>query len=76
MMICRCSAVDYIRVNSQPRDCSGVPVIKNPSSNAGDAGLILGQRTMIPHATGQLSLNTTARELAPQLRPNAAKYIS
>ena len=68
-------AVDYIRVNNQPRDYPGGPVIKNPPSNAGDAGSILGQRTMIPHATGQLSLHTTAKELAPQLRPNAAKYM-
>ena len=69
-------AVDYIRVNNQPRDYPGGPVIKNPPSNAGDAGSILGQRTMIPHATGQLTLHATAKELAPQLRPNAAKYIS
>ena len=37
------------------RDFPGGPVIKNPSSNAGDAGLIPGQVTKIPHAvcTGQ-----------------------
>ena len=33
----------------------GVPVIKNPSSNAGDVGLIPGQGTKSPHALGQLS---------------------
>ena len=26
------------------------PVLKNPSSNAGDVGLTFGQRTKIPHA--------------------------
>ena len=30
----------------------GGPVVKNPSSNAGDVGFIPGQRTKIPHATG------------------------
>ena len=30
-------------------------MVKNPPSNAGDAGLILGRGTEIPHATGQLS---------------------
>ena len=66
-----CLGIHYYAVKGFP----GGPVIKNPPSNAGDAGSILGQRTMIPHATGQLSLHTTAKELAPQLRPNAAKYM-
>ena len=30
------------------------PVVKNPPSNAGDAGSIPGQGTKIPHAVGQL----------------------
>ena len=30
-------------------------MIKNPSCNAGDMGLIPGQGTRIPHATEQLS---------------------
>ena len=30
-------------------------MIKNPSSNAGDVGLIPGQGTKSPHASGQLS---------------------
>ena len=37
------------------RDFPGSPVVKNPPSNAGDAGLIPGQGTKIPHAAGQLS---------------------
>ena len=34
------------------RDFPGGPVVNNPPSNAGDAGLILGQGTKIPHAVG------------------------
>ena len=37
------------------RDFPGGPVVKNPPSTAGDAGLIPGQGTEIPHAAGQLS---------------------
>ena len=36
-------------------DFPGGPVVKNPPSNAGDAGSIPGRGTKIPHATGQLS---------------------
>ena len=36
-------------------DFPGGPVVKNPPSNAGDAGLIPGQGTKIPHSAGQLS---------------------
>ena len=39
-------------------------MVKNPPSNAGDAGLIPGQGTKISHATGQLSLHVTTTELA------------
>ena len=38
-------------------------VVKNPPSNAGDASLIPGQGTRIPHAAGQLSPCTTTTEL-------------
>ena len=31
------------------------PVVKSPPPSAGDSGLIPGQGTKIPHATGQLS---------------------
>ena len=53
---------------------SGGPVFKNPLANAGDMGLIPGQRTKIPRAAGQLSHNTGS--LVPQLRPDAAKQIN
>ena len=43
-------------------DFPGGPVVKNPPSNAGDVGLIPGQGTKIPHATGQLSPRTTTTE--------------
>ena len=39
----------------QFRDFPGGLVVKNPPSNAGDAGLIPGWGTKIPHAAGQLS---------------------
>ena len=41
---------------------TGGPVVKNPYSNAGDAGSISGQVTKILHATGQLSLYTATTE--------------
>ena len=34
------------------RDFPGGPVVKNPPSNAGDAGATPGQGTKIPHAAG------------------------
>ena len=40
----------------------GSSVIKNPPSNAGDAGLTPGWKPKIPHALGQLSRCTTTRE--------------
>ena len=44
-------------------DFPGGPVVKNPPSNAGDAGLIPGRGTKIPRATGKLSLHSTTTEL-------------
>ena len=44
------------------KDFPGGSVVKNPPSNAGDAGSIPGRGTKIPHATGQLSLRTTTTE--------------
>ena len=38
-------------------------MVKNLSSNEGDAGSIPGQVPGIPHATGQLSLCATTTEL-------------
>ena len=43
-------------------DFPGDPVVKNPPSHTGDAGLIPGQVTKILHASGQLNLRTTAKK--------------
>ena len=45
-------------------DFPGGPVVKNPPFNAGGAGSILGWKTKIPRAVGQLSPHTTTTELA------------
>ena len=37
-------------------------MVKNPLSNAGDAGLIPGRGTKIPHGKGQLSPQATTSE--------------
>ena len=56
------------------RDFPGGPVVKKLPSSAGDTGLIPGQGTKIPHATGQLSLWVATTEPAgsgahaPQLK--------
>ena len=42
----------------------GGPVVKNPPSNAGNAGSIPGQGTKIPQATEQLSPCTRTTEFA------------
>ena len=55
------------KVNKK-RDFPGGPVVKNPPSNAGDAGLIPGQGTKIPHAMGQLSLCATLLSLCASTR--------
>ena len=44
------------------RDFPGGPVVKSLPSNAGDTGLIPGQGTKVPHATGQLSLRVATAE--------------
>ena len=43
-------------------DFSGGPAVENMPSNTGDMGLIPGQGTKIPHASGQLRLRTATRE--------------
>ena len=48
-------------------DFPGGPVVKNPTSNAGDANSIPDRGTKIPHAAGQLSPHTTTAEPAPEL---------
>ena len=37
---------------ASPGDFPGGPVVKNPPSNAGDTGSLLGQGTKIPCASG------------------------
>ena len=37
-------------------------MVKNPLSNAGDTGSILGRGTKIPHAAGQLSPHAATTE--------------
>ena len=44
------------------RDFPGGPVVKNPPSNAGDAGSIPGQETKILHSAGQRSPCTVTTE--------------
>lgn len=55
-------------------DFPGSRGVKIPSSKAGDAGLVPGPGTKIPHTGWQLSLWTASREAcAPQRRPTTAK---
>ena len=52
-------------------------MVKNPPSNAREAGSIPGQGPKAPHAVGQLSPCTATREAcALQRRPSAAKKNS
>ena len=48
----------------EAKDFAAGPVVKNPPLNAGDAGLIPGQGTKIPHATKQINVPTTTTEPA------------
>ena len=51
-------------------------MVKNPFSNAGDAGSIPGLGTKIPHTEKQLSPSaTTGEACVPQQRPSTAKKI-
>ena len=52
----------FMTKNVHDKDFPGNLVFKNLPSNAGDKGLIPGQETKIPHATGQLSPRTPTRE--------------
>ena len=47
-------------------DFPGGPVVMNLPSNVGDAGSVPGQGAKFPHAMGQLSQCTAARERALQ----------
>ena len=57
-------AANERRYKRTRRDFPGSPVVKNLPPNAGDPGLLPKWRTKIPHAAEQLSLGTSARELA------------
>ena len=73
-------------MQEEKRDFPYGPVVKNPPSNARDAGSIPGQGTKIPRAVEQQSPHATIRICAPkkishmthrshmpQLRPDTAK---
>ena len=66
------------------RNLPGGPVVKNPSCNAGDAGLIPGWGNKIPHIVGQRSLHATTLSSCtttgepskcPEKVPNKARKI-
>ena len=59
-------------------DFPGGPVVKNPSPNARDVGLILDWGTKMPHAERNLTpvrLHATRRTRMLQQRPSADKII-
>ena len=62
-----------IQLISQSWDFPGDPVVKNPPSNAGDAGSIPGRGTSISHAAGQLSPRSTTTEL---MRLNQSLHVA
>ena len=56
---------------------AGGPLVKNPPANAWDTGSVSGPGTKIPHATGQLSLQTTTTEpdsLGPVLHKRSHRH--
>ena len=52
----------HVQIRRVYGDFPGGPVVKNPSANAGDVGLIPGQGTRIPHAAEELKLCATTTE--------------
>ena len=54
--------------NYQQWDFPGGPVVENPSCNAGDASLIPGWGTKIPHAMEQLSRAATREPVCRNYR--------
>ena len=59
-------------MKTTPGHLHGGPVVKNLPSNTRDMGLIPGQGTKIPHASGQLSPRATTTEPV-HLSPDIAK---
>ena len=49
-------------------------MVKNPPSNAGDAGSIPGRGTKIPHATGQLGPRTANEHARATGEPACCNY--
>ena len=69
-----CACQIFVKLGRSPTlfkswswDFPDSPMVKNLPSNAGGAGLILGQRTKIPLAREQLSQNAITRESQLQL---------
>ena len=58
--------------NNQCQNLPGGPVVENPSSNAGNVGLIPGQGTKIPLSEGKLRPLATTRKI-PQLQQRSHK---
>ena len=65
------SSIPLFQLRDSPRKAQfiwnfpGGPVVRNPPSNAGDAGSILGWETKIPRTSGQLSLSLKKPESLP-----------
>ena len=58
------------------QDFPGGPVVKNPPSNAGDVGSILGQGTKIPHALEQLRPDAAPPPKKKPLRKVSKQVVS
>ena len=67
---------DYIKIHIGTGTSLELPGVKNPPSNAGDVGSILGRGTKIPHAAGQLSPRATTRERKKPCTPQLERSLS
>ena len=56
-----------------PRNFPGGPVVKTAPSNAGGAGLILGQRTKIPHALQPKNQNVRQKQYGNKFNKDLKK---
>ena len=56
-----CSLLELF--NNQCQNLPGGPLVENPSSNAGNVGLIPGQGTKIPLSEGELRPPATTRKI-------------
>ena len=54
----------------------GGPVVKNPPSNAGDAGFTPGPGTKIPYASGQLNPCATVLERSPCTKKKKIPHVA